>query len=57
MTEKTDRPRTSDEDRNAADVKADDPKRSMERLEDLAKKVLKVPKDVVDRLREGNGTA
>lgn len=55
MSKKTAPPRTSDEGRSADEVRADDPKRSMERLAALTRKVLKTPKEVLDQLREGSG--
>ena len=55
MSKKTDQRRTSDEDRSADEVRADDPKGSMDRLAALTRKILKVPKEVVDQLREGSG--
>ena len=41
--------------RPPSSVRADDPKRSMDRLATLKRKILKVPKEVVDQLREGSG--
>lgn len=55
MSKKPAPPRTSDEGRSADEVRADDPRRSMQRLADLTRKVLKVPKEVIDQLREGSG--
>ena len=55
MSKKTDQRRTSDEDQSAGEVKADDPKRSLDRLAALTRRVLKVPKEIVDQLREGSG--
>lgn len=52
MSKKIDPHRTSEGDRSADDVKADDPKRSLDRLVALTRKVLKVPKEKLDRLRE-----
>ncbi len=43
--------------RTADDVRADDPKRSLERLAALTRKILKVPKEMVDQLREGSGVS
>jgi len=50
VSKKNDPPRTSDEGHDPADVRADDPKRSLERLEELARRILKVPKETLDRL-------
>ncbi len=47
---KKDQRRTSGEDRSAADVKADDPKRSLDRLVSFTRKILKVPKAKLDGL-------
>ena len=55
MSPKTNRPRKDEGEQPAADVKADDPKRSMDRLATLTRKILKVPKEVLDQLREGSG--
>ena len=52
MSKKTDPHHTSDEGRSADEVRADDPKRSLDRLAALTRKVLKVPKEKLDRLRE-----
>lgn len=57
MKEKSDPHRTSDGDRSADEVRADDPDASLDRLATLASRVLKVPKEVVDQLREGSGVA
>ena len=55
MSKKTDPRRTSDEGLSADEVRADDPKRSLDRLAALTRKVLKVPKEVVDQSRSGSG--
>ena len=41
--------------RPPSSVRADDSKRSMDRLATLTRKILKVPKEVADQLREGSG--
>ena len=52
MKKKKDRPHTSGGDRSAADVKADEPKRSLDRLAALTRKVLKVPKERLGEILE-----
>lgn len=54
MSKKTAPPRISDEGRSADEVRADDPKRSLDRLAALTRKILKVPKNVIDQLRDGS---
>jgi len=50
VSKRNDPPRTDDEGHDLVDVRADDPKRSLERLEELTRRILKVPKDALDRL-------
>ena len=52
MNETTDRPRIKGGDRSAADVKADEPKRSLDRLAALTRKVLKMPKERLGEILE-----
>ena len=41
--------------RPPSSVSAHDPKRSIDHLATLTRKILKLPKEVVDQLREGSG--
>lgn len=55
MSKKPAPPRTSDEGRSADEVRADDPKRSLDRLAALTRRILKVPKERLDEIRDRGG--
>ena len=52
MSKKTDQHHTSNEDRSVAEVKADDPEHSLDRLETLTRHVLKVGREVMREEKE-----
>lgn len=55
MSKNTDRHRTADEAPSAADVRADEPAKSMDRLKTLTRKVLSVSRDeIVEREKHTN---
>lgn len=55
MSKKADQPRTSDADRSAGEVRADDPKLSLDRLAVLTRRILKMPKEKLDEIRGHSG--